>query len=155
MNRLALTESPARRRRTAALRRGFTLIEMVLVLAIIALLMGVSIKLLTGVRKTGELTRVRADISAIGSALDLYRSNTYALPTTEQGLGALVNKPTTAPIPRGWIQQMKSEPVDPWNNKYQYRRPAQRNTGGEYDLFSAGPDMTPDTEDDIGNWEDL
>ncbi len=133
------------------LSAAFTLIEMVLVLAIIALLMGVSIKLLTGVKDQGKLIKARGDMEGISAALSLYESNASRYPTTEQGLQALVTKPSTAPVPRVWREQMKRVPVDPWDEVYRYRNPGKHDPKG-YDLFSAGPDRLPDTDDDIGNW---
>ncbi|CAN5248106.1 type II secretion system major pseudopilin GspG [soil metagenome] len=131
--------------------RAFTLIEMVLVLAIIALLMGVSIKLLSNVRNEGRIIKVRADMDGITSALSLYESAAYRLPTTEQGLEALVTKPTTGRVPRVWRKQMERLATDPWDEVYRYRYPGKHRTES-FDLFSAGPDRTPETEDDIGNW---
>ncbi len=143
------------RARGRRLTQAFTLIEMVLVLAIIALLMGTAIKALTGFKAAGQKTRVLADIGAIGSALTLYESSNYSLPTTEQGVAALVVKPN--PAPRAWSKLMRKDPIDPWGNHYHYRRPPvhEGNEDADYDLFSAGKDLQPGTEDDIGNWMDM
>lgn len=132
---------------------GFTMMEMVLVLAIIALLMGVAIKGMGGFMERGKETRARADMDALAMQLIVYQSDNLRLPTTTQGLKALVEKPSTAPVPRNWKQYMKRELLDPWGNPFQYRMPAQKNVGEDYDLFSMGKDMQADTEDDIGNWE--
>ena len=94
--------------------RGFTLVEIVLVLAIIALLLGVAVKGLTGVLDTGKDVRARADIDAFGSALITYQSVALRYPSTEQGLKALVDKPTTAPQPRQWRRMMEEIKPDPW-----------------------------------------
>lgn len=134
-------------------RRGFTLIEIVLVLAIIMVLMGVAIKGISGFRDNARRTRAKADIDAVTSALTLYESNNLRLPTQEQGLQAMVVKPTTAPIPRNWSKLMKAVPLDPWGSEYQYRIPATRSQDNDYDLFSMGKDGKADTEDDVGNWE--
>lgn len=131
---------------------GFTLIEMVLVLAIIALLVGGAIGLLGGVRQHGREVRVKGDFSAIDAALSIYESKSLRLPTTAQGLKALVDKPTVAPVPRQWSQQMKKVPLDPWGMEYGYRFPGTRNPD-RYDLVSAGPDGIFDTVDDLGNWD--
>ena len=138
-----------RRRRNSG---GFTLIEMVLVLAIIALLVGGAIGLLSGVRDEGRRIRVQGDFKAIDSALTIYESRCLRLPTTAQGLQALVTKPTQAPVPRNWGNQMKKLPLDPWGNEYVYRYPGSRNTDG-YDLIAPGPDHMIDTADDVGNWD--
>lgn len=133
------------RRRTA---RGFTLIELVLVLTIIALLMGAGIKFLTGNVEMARETRVEADLGAIGTQLAMYEARHLRLPTTEQGLEALVERPTTEPVPDRWIQLLEELPKDPWGNPYQFRNPGQRSQR-PYELFSMGPDGQADTEDDI------
>ena len=131
---------------------GFTLIEMVLVLAIIALLVGGAIGLLGGVRDEGRRVRAMGDFSAIDAALSIYESKSLRLPTTAQGLKALVDQPTIAPIPKNWSQQMRKVPVDPWGVEYSYRFPGTKNAD-RYDIISAGPDGIFDTTDDIGNWD--
>ena len=131
---------------------GFTLIEMVLVLAIIALLVGGAIGLLGGVRDEGRGVRAMGDFSAIDAALSIYESKSLRLPTTAQGLKALVDQPTIAPIPKNWSQQMRKVPVDPWGVEYSYRFPGTKNAD-RYDIISAGPDGIFDTTDDIGNWD--
>jgi general secretion pathway protein G len=136
-------------------RSAFTMMEMVLVLAIIALLMGVAIKGTTGFLDRGKRTRALADIQTIANALVLYQSDNLRLPTTEQGIKALYEKPTTAPVPRNWMKYLRKEILDPWGSPFQYRIPPQKNTDGDYDLFSMGKDGVADTEDDIGNWMDL
>jgi len=132
---------------------GFTLIEMVLVLAIIALLMGVALKGMTGFLDRGRKIRAQGDMEAIQAALINYQSDNLYLPTTEQGLSALTSKPSTQPVPRSWSKYMPKELVDPFGSPFQYRRPPQKNTDGDYDLFSMGKDGKADTEDDIGNWQ--
>ena len=131
---------------------GFTLIEMVLVLAIIALLVGGAIGLLSGVQDRAKEVRVQADFSAIESALSIYESKSLRLPTTAQGLKALVEQPTIAPIPRNWGRQMDMVPLDPWGLEYGYRFPGTKRVG-KFDLISAGADGIFDTADDLGNWE--
>ncbi|HUF62805.1 MAG TPA: type II secretion system major pseudopilin GspG [Verrucomicrobiales bacterium] len=140
--------APHSRRSLAA---GFTLIEMVLVLAIIALLIGAGVMKLSGVLTTGQETTARMDLGAVESALRMYQIDSGFLPTTEQGLGALVNQPSTQPIPKRWKQQVKEIPIDPWGNPYQYRRPGLKNSDG-FDLWSWGKDGI-ESNDDIGNWE--
>jgi general secretion pathway protein G len=100
----------------------------------------------TGVAKD---MRVRADIQSISTQLRLYESMNGFLPTTEQGLQALVQQPDTDPRPTRWYQLFKDLPQDPWNNSYIYISPGRKNPSG-YDLYSAGPDRKPDTADD--NW---
>lgn len=97
-------------------------------------------------------TRTKADIQVISLALLSYQSRTMRLPTTEQGLRALVEVPTIEPIPERWQAFMKEVPKDPWGRVYNYRSPAQRSREG-FDLFSAGRDGVDETPDDIGNWK--
>lgn len=139
-----------RRRRSS--NAAFTLIEMVLVLAIIALLVGAGVMKLTGVMDAGRDGAVRADINALTSALRLYAMKASRMPTQEQGLLALAEKPTTAPLPRGWAKQVadRSALMDPWDSMYQYRYPGLE--GREFDVYSIGPDRTDNTPDDIYNF---
>lgn len=132
--------------------RGFTLVEIVLVLAIIALLLGVAVKGLTGVLDTGKDVRARADIDAFGSALITYQSTALRYPTTEQGLKALVDKPSSAPQPRQWRRMMEEIKPDPWGNDYYYYFPGKKNGATKPDIGSRGPDGVEGNEDDVGNW---
>jgi general secretion pathway protein G len=145
-------KSPAFFRSSAKSRRGFTLMEMLIVLSIIALLMGMAIFNLTGFKESAQRQKVDADILTIKEELSLYQLNSGSLPTTEQGLKALVTRPTVEPIPQNWHACAKEETMDPWNHPYQYRTPAKKSSE-EYDLFSMGPDGLPDTDDDLGNWK--
>ena len=133
-------------------RGAFTLIEIVLVLAIIALLLGAAIFKLTGVFSSSQKQRVQQDFATFKTALNLYRMNGLTFPTSDQGLNALVEKPTSGRAPKSWEQTLKSEQLDPWGNPYGYRFPPSKNKG-EPDIWSFGPDMIDGTEDDIGNWE--
>src|SRR5437870_8748885 len=130
---------------------GFTLLEIMLVVTIIALLLGTAIYKLTGNVEYARDTRVRADIQGISTQLRLYESMNGFYPTTEQGLQALVVQPDTDPRPTRWYQLYKEVPKDPWQNNYIYICPGIKNPNG-YDLYSAGPDRRPDTTDD--DWGD-
>ncbi|MFT4550310.1 MAG: general secretion pathway protein G [Verrucomicrobiales bacterium] len=134
-------------------QNAFTLIEIVLVLAIIALLLGAAVFKLTGVFESGQTNRVQQDLSTFQSALNLYRMNAGTFPSSEQGLMALVEKPSSGRQPKSWQQTMKTEQVDPWQNPYGYSFPS-RHGQNEPDVWSFGPDMVDGTEDDIGNWEE-
>lgn len=92
-------------------------------------------------------TRVEADIQGLATQLKLYRSMNGFFPSTEQGLGALVQRPTSSPRPRRWYQLYSEVPRDPWQNEYIYRCPGTKHPDG-YDIFSPGPDHKPDTKDD-------
>lgn len=131
--------------------QGFTLVEMVLVLGIIALLVGAGIVSLIGVLDTGKSGRVKGDLNTLTAALRAYETENMFLPTTEQGIMALVERPTSRPAPTNWHPFLKKLILDPWGNPYHYRRPGQKDKGG-FDVFSAGPDGQAGTADDIGNW---
>ena len=128
---------------------GFTLIEIMLVLAIIALLAGTAIFKLGGVLSTGEKSRVKADLNALQISLLNYKIAAGNYPTTEQGLQALLTKPAEV---RGWEGPYFDEAItDPCANEYGYRFPSQKGQK-KPDIFSKGPDAQENTEDDIGNW---
>ncbi len=101
-----------------------------------------------------KVTVAQTDITAIGAALDMYKLDNGAYPSTQQGLEALVKKPAGNPQPKSWNQDgyLKKLPVDPWGNPYQYLSPG---TKGKLDLYSLGADSKEGGEDndgDIGNW---
>jgi general secretion pathway protein G len=95
--------------------------------------------------------RAEADLENVATCLDLYRSLNGTYPTTQQGIGALVKKPATDPLPKKWRQLLEQVPLDPWNKPYTYKRPAARSKK-DYDLYSFGPDGRDGTGDEIGNW---
>ncbi len=128
---------------------GFTLLEIMLVVGIIVIILGVAVSRLGNTTGVAKDMRVRADLQAISTQLRLYESVNGFVPTTEQGLQALVTQPNTEPRPTRWYQLFKDLPQDPWNKDYIYRSPGVKNPTG-YDLYSAGPDRLPDTADD--NW---
>src|SRR6476620_2613749 len=99
-------------------QQGFTLLEIMLVVTIIALLLGTAIYKLAGNVEYSRHVRVAADIQGINTQLKLYESMNGFYPTTEQGLQALVVQPSSDPQPQRWYQLFKEMPTDPWNNKY-------------------------------------
>lgn len=127
---------------------AYTLFEIMLVLGIIAVLVGSAIYTLVGNIDVAKDQRVESDIQAISMQLRTYEMLNYRKPTTEQGLKALVQQPSTDPKPRKWKQLMKAVPLDPWGAEYVYRNPGKLNPGG-YDLFSLGPDGK-ESDDDLG-----
>jgi len=131
---------------------GFTLMEMLIVLSIIALLMGMVIYNLTGVNEVAQQQKVQSDLLSFKELLAVYQLESGSLPTTEQGLKALWEKPTAEPVPDRWKAMLENEVKDPWGHPYQYLNPGKHNPD-RYDVFSMGPDGVPDTEDDIGNWK--
>ena len=137
--------------RSSHFTKAFTLLEIMLVVTIIALLLGSAIYAFKDKLGFAQDTRVQADIQSIATALLVYQGQNGFLPTTEQGLKALVARPDSEPRPRQWRQQFETVPLDPWGKEYQYQQPGKHNPTS-YDLYSAGPDRIPDTADDIGNW---
>ena len=137
--------------------RGFTLIEIMVVVVIIGLLAAVIVPAVVNRVDEARVTRAKADIAAIESALVIFRLDNSKYPTTEQGLAALTSQPTDPSIrnwrPGGYLTKKVGK--DPWGNEYQYVYPGTH--GGEYDLFSLGADNQPGgegTSADIGNWDD-
>ena len=127
--------------------KGFTLLEIMLVVTIIALLMGAAIFKMKGSVEYSRHVKVAGDIQGISTQLKLYESMNGFYPTTEQGLQALVVQPDTDPKPTRWYQLFSEQPKDAWQSDYVYRCPGVKNPNG-YDLYSAGPDKKPDTADD-------
>ena len=128
-------------------QNAFTLLEIMLVVTIISLLLGAAIYKLGGNVEYAKHTKISADIQSISTQLKLYESMNGFVPTTEQGIQALIVQPDTDPRPVRWYQLFKEMPKDPWQKDYIYRSPGQKNPSS-YDLYSAGPDRTPDTADD-------
>ena len=128
-------------------QNAFTLLEIMLVVTIISLLLGAAIYKLGGNVEYAKHTKISADIQSISTQLKLYESMNGFVPTTEQGIQALIVQPDTDPRPVRWYQLFKEMPKDPWQNNYIYRSPGQKNPSS-YDLYSAGPDRTADTADD-------
>lgn len=128
-------------------RAAFTLLEIMLVVGIIVIILGVAVSKLGNTTGIAKDMRVRADIQAISTQLKLYESVNGFLPTTEQGLQALVSPPETDPKPTRWYQLFKELPQDPWSSNYIYLSPGKKNPTS-YDLYSPGPDRKPDTADD-------
>ena len=128
---------------------GFTLLEIMLVVGIIVIILGVAVGKLGNTTGVAKDMAVRADIQGISSQLKLYESVNGFVPTSEQGLEALVNPPQSDPKPTRWYQLYKELPRDPWGMPYIYMAPGRKNPNS-FDLYSSGPDRKPDTADD--NW---
>ena len=133
---------------------GFTLVELLLVVVILGILAAMVVPRLAGRAEQAKQARAAADIKGtVPLGLDLYEVDNGRFPTTEQGLQALVAKPSIEPIPKNWRgPYLKSAPVDPWGALYVYRYPAQR-AKGDYDVASWGPDGVEGGGNDITNWE--
>ncbi|MCH7504759.1 type II secretion system major pseudopilin GspG [PVC group bacterium] len=133
---------------------AFTLIELMLVIIIIGVLGTMAVKNLKGRSGEARMAVARADIETnIAGALDLYELDNGLYPTTDQGLAALIRKPSSAKNWNGPYLKKRRIPKDPWGNPYQFQNPGTNNTD-DYDLFSMGKDASPGTEDDISNWDD-
>ncbi|RZA30466.1 MAG: type II secretion system protein GspG [Lysobacteraceae bacterium] len=135
--------------------RGFTLVEIMVVVVIIGILGALVVPKLLG--RTGEarVTAAKTDIATMSQALKLYKLDNQRYPSTEQGLQALVTKPTAGPSAGGWKDggYMEKLPKDPWGNAYQYLSPG---IHGEVDIFSLGADGQPGgtgEDADVGSWE--
>lgn len=130
---------------------GFTLVEIVLVITIIAVLGAAAIYKMKGTVDVAKETRVESDIKNVITQIKVYEARNLQPPTTEQGLSALVKMPEIEPIPGKWTQLMEEVPKDPWNHELRYVYPARRSQS-DYDVFSLGKDGVEST-DDIGNWK--
>jgi general secretion pathway protein G len=117
--------------------------EIMLVIAIIAVLAGGAIVKMSGMLDYAKNERAQQDIATIYSALKLYDASNGQMPDQEQGLEALANPPTTGSIPSNWRKIMDSVPRDPWGSAYQYRNPGKKDPSG-VDVFSLGPDHKED-----------
>ncbi|WP_201494345.1 type II secretion system major pseudopilin GspG [Rubrivivax sp. A210] len=141
---------PRRRSRTAG---GFTLIELLVVLVIIGVLGALIVPNLFSSLDDARATAARTDINTLVQSLKRYKLDNQRYPSSEQGLDALVAKPTAAPVPPNWKPYLDKLPNDPWTRPYQYLNPGVR---GEIDVFSFGADGQPGGEDknaDIGSWQ--
>ncbi|PWE27773.1 type II secretion system major pseudopilin GspG [Pararhodobacter marinus] len=143
---------PGRRLRRDA---GLTLIELMVVVVILALLAVVIVPRVIDRPDQARAARAQSDIAAIGSALNLYRLDTGSYPTTDQGLAALVSRPTVAPVPQNWADggYLERVPEDPWGRAYLYLAPG---VHGPYDLVSYGADGRSGgtgADADITSWQ--
>ncbi len=132
---------------------GFTLLEMVIVLGIIAMILGGAIFAMKGIGDAAKLKQVEADFKSLDSALQMYKLNAGTYPTTQQGLKALQEKPSTTPVPRRWVQVMSKVPNDPWGAPYNYRFPGKKRAN-EPEMISKGPDGIDSTGDDLSSQDD-
>jgi general secretion pathway protein G len=146
---MKLQFSRGKRRRAS----GFTLIEIMVVVVILGILAALIAPNVISRIDEAQVTKVRQDLRAIESALKLYRLDRFRYPTTEEGLNALVNRPSDASVPwpqGGYLDRL---PTDPWNRPYLYLQPG---NNGDFDVYTLGRDGQQGGEGldaDIGNWE--
>jgi general secretion pathway protein G len=136
-----------------AAQKGFTLIELMVVLVIIGVLAALIVPNVLERADDARITAARTDVNNLMQALKLYKLDNQRYPTTDQGLAALVAKPTTEPLPPNWKPYLDKLPNDPWGRPYQYLNPGVR---GEVDVMSYGADGQPGGEGknaDVGSWQ--
>jgi general secretion pathway protein G len=141
------------RRPQSWLRRGFTLIELLVVLVIIGVLAALIVPNLLERTDDSRVTAARADVNILMQSLKLYKLDNQRFPSAEQGLEALVRKPTAGAVPPNWRPYLDKLPNDPWGQPYQYVNPGVK---GEIDVFSYGADGKPGGDGknaDIGSWQ--
>ena len=130
--------------------RGFTLIEIMVVVVILGILAAILVPKIMNKPEQARIVKAKQDILAIENALNLYKLDNAIYPTTDQGLQALIDKPTSDPIPQNWQAggYLKQISTDPWGNAYQYI-----NDEGSIKIFSYGPQGPGgNSKDEIGNW---
>ena len=133
--------------------RGFTLIELMVVLVIIGILGALIVPNVLNRADDARVTAARTDVNNLMQALKLYKLDNQRFPTAEQGLQALTAKPTSGPIPPNWKPYLDKLPNDPWGRAYQYVNPGVK---GEVDVFSYGADGQTGGEGnnaDVGSWQ--
>ena len=134
-------------------QKGFSLIEIMVVVVILGILAALVVPKIINRPDEARLVKAKQDILSIQNALDLYKLDNNTYPSTDQGLLALVEKPSSNPIPSNWQPYLKSLPKDPWGRDYLYLNPGQH---GEVDIFTYGADGQAGGTKfnaDIGNWD--
>ena len=131
-------------------RKAFTFLELMLVVAILGILVALTAPRLVGKAKKAKIIAAKTQMQTIITVLNRYEQDQDEFPTTEQGLEALVTRPSDV-SEETWDKYLDKVPVDSWGQKFQYTCPSEH--GGDFDLVSSGPDKRPGTEDDITNYE--
>lgn len=131
-------------------QRGFTLIEVMVVVVILAILAAFVVPKIMSRPEQARIVKAKQDILAIENAMNLYKLDNAFYPSTDQGIAALVIRPTSDPVPQSWTSYLKEIPKDPWGRPYQYINPGKH---GEIDIFTYGSSGQPNGKTEIGNWE--
>ncbi|KTD51565.1 type II secretory pathway protein LspG [Legionella quinlivanii] len=134
-------------------QKGFSLIEIMVVVVILGILASIVVPKIISRPDEARVVKAKQDVLAIQNALDLYKLDNGFYPSTDQGLLALVEKPTTSPTPRDWKQYLKSLPKDPWGRDYLYLNPGEHS---DVDVFTLGAEGQPGgtgINAEIGNWD--
>ena len=150
LNPMTASLPPMKRPRRAA---GFTLIELMVVLLILGVLATISVNIYSGRVDDARATAAHVDVRNIMQALKLYQLDNQRFPTAEQGLQALVTRPSVDPVPPNWRPYLEKLPIDPWGRPYQYLNPGVQD---EVDVLSFGADGKSGGEGkdaDIGSWQ--
>ena len=148
-----VADPSGRAMRARRARSGFTLIELMVVLVIIGVLAALVVPNVLDRADDARVTAARTDVANLTQALKLYKLDNLRYPTTEQGLQALVAKPSTGPQPLNWKPYLDKLPQDPWGQPYQYLNPGLK---GEVDVFSFGADGKSGgtgRDADVGSWQ--
>jgi len=130
--------------------RGFTLIELMVVVVILGILAAVVVPRVMDRPEQARITAAQNNIRAIKSALDMYKLDNHVYPTTDQGLEALAVRPNSEPQPPNWNRYMDNIPLDPWGKPFLYLAPGKHS---DVDVFSPGPNGRSGDADDIGSWK--
>lgn len=154
MPQTVFPKTATRHPKTDASDAGFSLLELMVVVVILSILALVILPRIIDRPDQARVARVQSDLAVISSAVKLYRLDNFRYPTTEQGLRALVERPTSEPAPRNWAGNgyLDRLPKDPWGGGYQYLSPG---VHGEFDVFTLGADGVAGGEGidaDIGSW---
>jgi general secretion pathway protein G len=150
---IASVNATAQHRVRPGLQMGFTLIELMVVVAIMGIMAALIVPSVLDRVDDAHIAAAKSDVGSLMQALKLYKLDNQRYPTAEQGLEALRSKPTAGPIPPNWRVYSEKAPVDPWGHPYQYANPGVK---GEIDVFSYGADGQPGGEGkdaDIGSWQ--
>jgi len=136
--------------------RGFTLIEVLVVVVILAILAAIVVPRVIGRTDDAMIAKAKADVQGLGTALNLYKLDNFTYPSTDQGLDALVQKPSGSQEAANWRSggYIDRLPKDPWSRDYQYVSPGSH---GDFDVYSLGKDGQSGGDglaSDIGNWSD-